>query len=736
MHKIASMIAVSALALALAACGGSDDKSFVGSSSSSSSSSGSSSSSSSSAASIASLAVTSDTSTIPNDGSTPANITALAKDANNNLVPGVTVKFAASSGGIAVSQPVTDATGAAKAVLSTAGDSSLRTITVSAFADGLSATVKVQVVTASSSTSSTEQMGNGSGTSFQPGVIAVGQASLSAGGSTGLQVSIVDQNGTLYTANSVTVTFNSPCVAQGLATITAANGGGTQTPGQVSTTTGIASATYSAKGCSGGDTITASAVVGTQNLSATSTVTVAQASIGSIQFVSATPVSIGLRGTGLNETSTVVFKVLDSTGGPRPGAQVSFTLNTSVGGLTLSPATATSAADGTVQTVVSSGTVHTTVRVTASIASPALSTQSSQLTVTTGLPTSKTFSIAVGSVNYNNGSTITAACPNVEAWSIDGVTVPFTVRLADRYNNPAPDGTAVAFTTNGGHIQGSCTTPAQTPGDGTCTVTWTSANPRPQGANNAPYPATMAAGRATVLATVIGEESFNDQFQSGYYQSGDAFDNLGEPYRDDNENGMFDTGEHDSSNGLNDISEYFLDFLGKGAYYPADGTFHGIVCTDNPAPAPGQPCNTLVTKTWAIGASHLLIMSTSAANITLLSYPGFAANTPGLQIAQASAGSLLINVQDLNGNAMAAGTTITITADSSIGSISSGSGSYVVPCDASYVGTSMNSENYAVYFDSVTSFSSGTSASGNITITVQSPSGLKTVLSIPVLVHS
>ena len=34
-----------------------------------------------------------------------------------------------------------------------------------------------------------------------------------------------------------------------------------------------------------------------------------------------------------------------------------------------------------------------------------------------------------------------------------------TVQLADRYNNPAPDGTAVAFTTNGGHVGGNCTTP-------------------------------------------------------------------------------------------------------------------------------------------------------------------------------------------------------------------------------------------------------------------------------------
>ena len=46
-----------------------------------------------------------------------------------------------------------------------------------------------------------------------------------------------------------------------------------------------------------------------------------------------------------------------------------------------------------------------------------------------------------------------------------------------------------------------------------------------------------AAGRAKILATAIGEESFTDVNASGFWQTGDAFDNLGEPYRDDNENG-------------------------------------------------------------------------------------------------------------------------------------------------------------------------------------------------------
>ena len=172
-------------------------------------------------------------------------------------------------------------------------------------------------------------MGNGSGSSFQSGMIGISSANVAAGGTTSLSVTVVDQTGTLYTAQSVTVTFSSTCISTGLATIAAS---GTSTAGStadtVTSTTGTIDATYTAKGCSGPDVITATAAVASANLTATGTVTVAAASIGSIQFVSATPASIGLKGTGLNETSTVVFKVVDSSGGARPGVNVAFSLNT------------------------------------------------------------------------------------------------------------------------------------------------------------------------------------------------------------------------------------------------------------------------------------------------------------------------------------------------------------------------------------------------------------------------
>ncbi|HEY6482646.1 MAG TPA: hypothetical protein VIY54_03890 [Steroidobacteraceae bacterium] len=520
----------------------------------------------------------------------------------------------------------------------------------------------------------TYQMGNGSGTSFQSGQIGLSSASLSAGGTDSLSVTVVDQTGTLYAGQQVTVSFNSACIANGLASI-AASGGSTpgSTAGTVNTTTGNASAIYTAKGCSGPDVIDATATVSSTNLTATGTITVAAAAVGSIQFVSATPSTIGLKGTGLAETSTVIFKVVDSSGGPRPGVTVSFALNTSVGGIALAPASATSANDGTVQTVVSSGTAHTSVRVTASIASPALTTQSGILAVTTGLPASNAFSIAV-------------SCPNVEAANIDGIVVPVTVRLADRYNNPAPDGTAIAFSTNGGHIGGNCTTPssATSPGDGTCSVNWISAEPRPTPASTPP---TLRTDRVTILATAIGEESFNDVNGNGYYDPGEPFTDLGEPYRDDNENNMYDVGED------------FLDFNHNGQRDAPSGKFVGITCTGS---TPGSTCS---SSTLAIGAQAKIIMSSGS--------PDKVQPPSGTTLATLSKGGTNnygFLFQDANLNPLPAGTTIS-AAVVGTGLTVNAPTSFTVPCTTNPTG----------YAFSVSA--SATAVPGSLVITVTSPGG-------------
>jgi adhesin/invasin len=126
------------------------------------------------------LTVTADTPTILSDGSQVANITAYALDASNNLLPNVPVLFSADNPAITATNPTTNASGAATAVVSTGGIPTLRTINVTACTGTcpgpVSASVPVQVVAGSGSV--TVQMGSPAGAGFVPNVIAA--SSLSA----------------------------------------------------------------------------------------------------------------------------------------------------------------------------------------------------------------------------------------------------------------------------------------------------------------------------------------------------------------------------------------------------------------------------------------------------------------------------------------------------------------------------------------------------------------------------
>lgn len=472
----------------------------------------------------------------------------------------------------------------------------------------------------------TQSLGSGTGSSFQPGVLQLSSTSLSAGGSTSVTATLQNSDGTAYT-QSATLTFNSPCYQNGLATFSVAGAPGNT----VTTQTGLANITYAANGCSGSDTITATVTIGSSNLTATGTVTVAAATIGSIQFVSATPTNITLKGVGGTNTSTVIFKVVDSTGGPVPGAQVNFSLDSTAGGLSISPATASTGNDGTVQTVVQAGTVSTTVRVTASVNLPAggsVSTQSSSLLVSTGFPTENGFSLSIATFN-------------VEGGDLDGTTDQVTARLADNFGNPVPDGTAVYFTTTGGVIQPGCTTKG-----GVCTVTWTSQNPRPDPSIKAP----AVKNHAEIMAYAIGEESWTDTNANGifdgpdtfsiypggagdnFYIAGPRFNDIGELYLDQDESGVYKAGD------------WFYDFNHNGVRDAPDGMFHGAGCVGNGS-VTCAPVSTI-----AVGRQSCIVMSTSE-----MQFKGPASLSPGQ--------TAVYQVLDMNGNVPAAGTGISVIAN-------------------------------------------------------------------------
>jgi hypothetical protein len=495
--------------------------------------------------------------------------------------------------------------------------------------------------------------------------LQAGLTQLSAGGSTSLTALLTDQ-GVPY-ADQADVSFTSTCIGTNLASVNS----------PVTTATGAAITTYTAQGCTGSDTVTASTTIDGTTLTASVTIDILAATLGSIEFVSAVPTNIALKGmggAGQSETSTVTFRVRDTAGGPIANQSVTFSLNTTVGGLQFSPGTdtATSGSDGLIQAIVQAGTVATPVRVTATVNATGITSQSDQLVVTTGIPDNNSFSLSAETLNP-------------EAWAVDGVQVGITARVADRFNNPVPDGTTVLFTTEGGSIGGSCQTT-----DGACSVNWTSQDPRPS--VDSLNGTTGNAGRVTILATAVGEESFTDLNGNGTFDSGEPFDDLAEAFLDENEDATHQP-----------TTEPFADFNSNFTRDLADGAYNGVVCN----------ASTCTVSTLNVRDSVVLTMSGSSANISFASATPIAAPT-----------TVVVSVRDqANGQVMPAGTVV--KAETTNGQIA-GPNSYTVPS------TSVNCNltptvspcqfSFAVAADT-------TPSSGTFTISVTTPRGLTTFLS-------
>ncbi|TGD71184.1 hypothetical protein E4634_19435 [Mangrovimicrobium sediminis] len=389
------------------------------------------------------------------------------------------------------------------------------------------------------------------------GVFVVGtigvlpEGTISSEGQAVLSLAIVDDNGDLVTS-AEKVRIESACLSAGTASI--------EPVSPIESFTGQISFTYTpADGCSDSDTVTATLIgVGAK---AIVDLEIAPPTANSLTYISAEPDYIVLKGTGGGpdrvEQSTVTFTATDADGNPLSGAEVLFSLTTEVGGLSLSPTSAISDADGLVSTVVSSGDVATVVRVLATAppvnGSAEVSAVSDELTVSTGLPDQNSISLSIS-------DTFVVATGMRE----DGVTRSVNVRMADKFNNPVPDGTAALFTTEYGAIEPSCTTV-----DGACSVQWVSQQPRlptllenqplvvrthdpgyscpSHNGSSGPCPddlGSIRGGRSTVLVTALGEESFIDRNGNGVFDQAEAdedlFDNKTEPFLDHNENGLFD----------------------------------------------------------------------------------------------------------------------------------------------------------------------------------------------------
>jgi hypothetical protein len=451
---------------------------------------------------------------------------------------------------------------------------------------------------------------------------------LSAGGNASVSVTVLS-DGVPYTP-PLPVTFRSPCVTAGKASIGS----------PVLTQAGVAVASYTDKGCGVADTITASVTLGSATATKTGTLTVLPASAGSIKFVNAQTTNIALKGTGgfgRPEFSTLTFQVFDTTGAPVSGKQIDFMFADSMtaattGGLTLNPASATSAADGTVTTLVSAGTMPTSVRVIASVhgASPMITTLSNVLVISTGVPDQAHFSLST-------------SIGNCEGRDLDQQCSVLTATVGDHFGNPVADGTAVNFSTESGIIDASCVTgsllaPGSTPdgttsgsqttnskigpGSGTCSVILRS------GATRKPD------GRVTVLAYALGEETLIDNNGNNLYDSGDAFiDKSPDIFRDDNESSSWTAGEPCIGPNTN-----------GSCSTPGDGVYNGVLRS------PQTPS----AQTQRVSAQLVQIFSGSNASITF---------TPAAATCDANLTALIgVTVKDPAGNIMPANTQMTFGA--------------------------------------------------------------------------
>ncbi len=289
---------------------------------------------------------------------------------------------------------------------------------------------------------------------------------------------------------------------------------------------------------------------------------------------------------------------MDETGSPAAGVEVEFTLSTRVGDLKLTnealdtsdnvtKAVATTNDLGIARAIVLAGNVSTVVRVNASITvdGETLTTVSDKLVISTGLPDQDSISLVATLLNIAGGN-------------LDGVQTELTVRMADKFNNPVPDGTVAFFTTEFASIEPSCETIA----DG-CSVTLTSQQPRQQLFNTnfikdtndvacpshgamQPCPVSLGnifGGRSTILVTAIGEESFIDANGNGVYDDGELFEDLGEAFLDHNEDDVYNPGgvactpsaDADCASGAEEI---FVDFNSNGVHDSGNGVYNGTLC--------------------------------------------------------------------------------------------------------------------------------------------------------------
>lgn len=286
--------------------------------------------------------------------------------------------------------------------------------------------------------------------------------------------------------------------------------------------------------CSGMVRLSAS----TGNSTQSSNIMVEEAQANSIVYTS-NELTLGIQNSGSSRTGAVEFTVY-ANNVPVPNAEVVLSLEKAPLGLSFGSLDnradfrARTNSAGKVSVEIYPGSTPGPVEIEATLASdPRINALSKNISIASSRVTQTGLSLSWEK--------------NVLDWSMDGDTSAITARMVDRNGNAVPDGTVINFTAEGGKVTSSCPT-----NNGVCSVTFSTQNPRP------------GDGRVSILAVAEGEKDYIDLNQNNAFDQCEVLreengvkiyetpsattcdllvHNIGDTFRDDNENGDYEVGE-------------------------------------------------------------------------------------------------------------------------------------------------------------------------------------------------
>lgn len=416
------------------------------------------------------------------DDADGVTITAIVRDASNNVVPGVEMTFSADSGALAVPDNVTDGSGRVTATLTTGGDPQNRIITVTAAAGAVQSTITIDVTGTRISVAGATSLEAGETETFTVSLINAGGAGIrdvtvqatsvngntitpasavtnasgvaefdvtgSAGGEdtltfSGLGLSV----STDVLVSSYGITFTAPAAGTEVEFGTSVTvdvvlrQNGTVLDGEqiaFSTTRGTLSALTQTTAGGGGAsvTLTAAGVDGAGPVIITAQGPENVTRRLALEFVSTTPTAIKVQASpstiAPNETATITAVVSDPDGNPVKGEAVRFSLSDLSGGQLLSSTDVTDS-QGVARSTYQAGTASSSlngVEITADFGDPAIA--SDIATVTVAAPT---MFMVLGTDNQITKNDVDATYSKV-----------FNALITDSAGNPASPDTVFRLT--------------------------------------------------------------------------------------------------------------------------------------------------------------------------------------------------------------------------------------------------------------------------------------------------